>query len=44
MDRTVHGYERERWQAWSNIFGNDPKGDARYARYRNSHTLGQLGM
>jgi len=43
VDTWYHSYERERWEAWSNIFGDDPRGDSRYMRYRNDHTPGRLG-
>ncbi len=48
QDSWYHSYEWDRWAAWANIYSNvnrgDPAGNPEYARYRNSHTPGQLGM
>jgi len=44
QDGLLHSYESERWQAWTNIYGDDPRGAPEYAKYRNEHTGGRLGM
>ncbi len=44
MDSWYHSYESARWQAWTNIYGDDPRGNPEYAKYRNEHTGGRLGM
>jgi hypothetical protein len=44
VDSWYHSYESDRWMAWSNIYGDDPRGNPEYAKYRNEHTPGRLGM
>jgi hypothetical protein len=44
QDTWYHSYERDRWEAWSNIYGNDPRGDRRYVKYMNEHSDRKLGM
>ena len=38
------GKSADRWRAWTNIYGDDPRGNPEYAKYRNEHTGGRLGM
>ena len=44
QDGLLHSYEQDRWMAWSNIYDDDPRGNPLYAKFRNEHTLGTLGM
>src|SRR5215472_13198103 len=43
LDTWYHSYDFDRWAAWSNIYGSDPRGDPRYTRYCPDHTC-QHGM
>jgi hypothetical protein len=37
QDTWYHSYDFDRWAAWSNIYGDDPRGDKRYTRYCPDH-------
>jgi hypothetical protein len=37
QDKWYHSYDYDRWLAWSNIYGDDPRGDPRYTRFCPDH-------
>ena len=44
QDTSWFNYEEDRWAAWSNIYGDDPRGCAEYAKFRNQYSTKGLGM